>query len=62
MRDQIYVTKDKLAARLDCVVGVEVGGAGGGCSRDFEFLNKKNAGVKVRVGRMAASERKIQED
>lgn len=32
------------------------------CSRDFECLNKKNEGVKGRMGRMVASERKIQKD
>ena len=31
-------------------------------SRDFECLNKRNEGVEVRMGRMVASERKIQED
>ena len=35
MRDQIYVTKDKLAARLDCVIGVEVGGTGGGVAAEI---------------------------
>lgn len=35
MRDPIYVTEDKLAARLDCVGGVEVGGAGGGVAAEI---------------------------